>query len=42
MEDSGFWTVGINGIGGNNWIDDFKTYKAARGFILRQLEKVNA
>lgn len=39
MEDSGQWTVGINNGNDNTWIDDFKTYRAAREWILRQLEK---
>ena len=42
MEDSGRWTVGIKLGNDNCWIEDFKTYRAARGFILRQLEKVVA
>jgi hypothetical protein len=45
MEDSGVyrWTVGIkDGSGNNTWIEDFKTYKAARAFILRQIAKVGA
>ena len=39
MEDSGQWTVGINNGNDNTWIDDFQTYRAAREWILRQLEK---
>lgn len=42
MEDNGQWTVGINNGNDNCWIEDFKTFRAARGFILRQLEKVGA
>ena len=42
MEDSGLWTVGISGADGNSWIEDFKTFRTARAFILRQLEKVNS
>jgi hypothetical protein len=41
MEDNGLWTVGITGEDGNTWIDDFKSYRSARGFILRQVEKVS-
>ena len=42
MEDNGQWTVGINNGNDNCWIDDFQTYRAARGFILRQVEKAGA
>ena len=40
MEDCGRWTVGLNNGNDNIWIEDFKTYKSAKAFILRQLEKV--
>jgi hypothetical protein len=35
MEDNGWWTVGL----GSNQIEDFRTYKEARLFILDQIKK---
>jgi hypothetical protein len=35
MEDNGWWTVGL----GSNHIEDFRTYKEARLFILDQIKQ---
>jgi hypothetical protein len=35
MEDNGWWTVGL----GSNQIEDFRTYKEARLFILDQIKQ---
>ena len=34
------WTVGVNlPVGGSSHIDDFRTYRQARAFIMRQAER---
>lgn len=40
--ENGWWTVGINLLSGSSHVDDFKTLRAARAFIMRQAEKVGA
>lgn len=38
--ENGWWTVGINLPSGSAWIDDFKTLRAARAYIMRQAEQI--
>lgn len=40
--ENGWWTVGIQQPWGSNHIDDFKTYRQAKAYIMRQAWKVSA
>ncbi len=40
--ENGWWSVGIQSSSGSSHIDDFRTYKQSRAYILRQAAKVGA